>query len=149
MSDATQLDPKDQTILSLLQEDAWLTHAKIGEHVNLSPSAVQRRIERLREKGILTGAKATIAATALKKTLRVYLMLELHNDGAKKLQALERELKSHREVISLELLLGKFDILLTLDCDDTEHFSNFAMTVLNQNENIRHCWTLTRLKTLI
>lgn len=149
MMNAMQLDPKDQTILGLLQEDAWLTHAKIGEQVNLSPSAVQRRIERLREKGILTGAKATIAAPALKKMLRVYLMLELHNDGAQKLQALTNELKTHREVIGLELLLGKFDILLTLDCNDTEHFSDFAMTVLNKNENIRHCWTLTRLKALI
>lgn len=149
MSGDKELDKKDLTIVQLLREDAWLTHAKIGEAVHLSPSAVQRRIERLRETGVITGASATVDPSALKRPFRAYLLLELHNDGAKALDELAASLRARPEVTALELLLGQYDILLTVDCDDTEHFSDFAMDALNKNENIKHCSTLTRLKELL
>ena len=149
MSGDKRLDTKDLTIVQLLRDDAWLTHAKIGEAVHLSPSAVQRRIERLRDAGVITGARATVDPAALKRPFRAYLLLELHDDGAKALAALSESLRTWPEVITLELLLGQYDILLTVDCDDTEHFSDFAMEALNKNDNIKHCSTLTRLKELI
>ena len=149
MSGQKKLDSKDLTIVQLLRDDAWLTHAKIGEAVHLSPSAVQRRIERLREAGVIAGARATVDPRALKRPFRAYLLLELHDDGARALAALTESLRARPEVIALELLLGQYDILLTVDCDDTEHFSDFAMEALNKNENIKHCSTLTRLKELI
>ena len=45
------LDPKDRAILRLLQVNARLTHAELGEAVGLSPSACHRRIKLLEAGG--------------------------------------------------------------------------------------------------
>ncbi len=142
------LDEKDLEILRLLQDDAWTTHTALGEIVHLSASAVQRRIRRLRSEGVITGARATVDTSKIGHGLRVYLLLELHDDGAKSLEALEKELAAYPEITRVDLLSGKFDIIVVLDCRDMERFSDIAMTTINRNSNVRHCWTLTKLKTL-
>ncbi|MEZ5893155.1 MAG: Lrp/AsnC family transcriptional regulator [Parvularculaceae bacterium] len=141
-------DKKDEEIIRLLRDDAWLTHAQIGERIHLSASAVQRRIERLRAAGAITGAKATIDPAVLQGRSRVYLLLELHRDGKSALDALVGSLKGHADISGIDLLAGGYDILITVDCVDIEAFFEFAMTALNENENVRHCSTLTRLKQL-
>lgn len=149
MSEKPRLDDKDREIVRMLREDAWLTHTKISEAIHLSPSAVQRRFERLRAQGVITGARAVIDPSALGRRLRMHLLLELHNDSHEQLEALVDKLKAHEEVSHIDLTLGKFDILLTVDCEDTDAFSDFAMSALNKDKNIKHCFTLTKLKTLI
>ena len=143
------LDTKDEQIIDLLSGDAWLTHAEIGEAVHLSVSAVQRRIRRLREDGVIAGAKATINRAGIRKKLRLYLLLELKNDSRAQLDALTRELREQAMVSDVSLLAGRFDVIVTIDCDDMDTFTDFAMTALNENRNILHCWTLTRLKQLV
>ena len=54
-------DDRDRKILKALKADAWLTYAALGERVNLSASAVQRRVERLIAAGVLRGAHAEVA----------------------------------------------------------------------------------------
>ena len=142
------LDEKDIAILELLEEDAWLTHVQIGERVHLSASAVQRRIEKLRSNGVIRGAKAVLDKRQMGKGLRVYLVLELNDDSRGSLERIVSDLEGYDEVVSVDLVSGKFDLVMALDCTDTESFTEFAMDRLNSNPNIRHCWTLMRLKNL-
>ena len=143
------LDDRDHRIVDLLSGDAWLTHAEIGAAVHLSVSAVQRRIRRLRECGVITGATATVDRAALRQTLRLYLLLELKNDSRAALDALQKKLGAYQEVSEVSLIAGKFDIIVIVDCNDMERFTELALESINEDENVRHCWTLTRLKELI
>lgn len=146
MSETTQIDERDLKIVRLLQENAWRTHAEIGELIHLSPSAVQRRIERLRERGVITGAQARIDWSVLTNQTRMYFVIELVNDGAAALRQITEELKANPEVIEIDLVAGRFDLVVMVDTANTETFFDFAMKTLNDNENVRHCWSLTRLK---
>lgn len=143
------IDQKDREIIQLLRDDAWLTHGQIGERVNLSPSTVQRRIDRLRGNGVITGAKAMVDPSALQGPTRLYLLLEMNDDSRPSLEGLMNSLSARDEITSVDVLAGAFDILLTVDCDNIEAFFEFAMTALNENKNIRHCTTLTRLKQMV
>ena len=142
------MDAKDRELIQLLRHDAWLTHAQLGEQVNLSPSAVQRRIDRLRAKGVITGAKATIDPSAIEGRTRLYLLLELKDDSKAGLDALKESLRQNEDISGIDLLAGRFDVLLTVDCENIEAFFDYAMTSINQNGNVVHCWTLTRIKQL-
>lgn len=148
MSAKRPLDDKDLEILRLLQEDAWITHTALGEIVHLSTSAVQRRIRRLRNEGVITGARATVDASKTGQGLRVYLLLELHDDSAESLKAFAKELAAYPEIACIDLLSGKFDVIVMLNCRDMESFTDIAMKTINQNSNVRHCWTLMKLKSL-
>ena len=149
MKQQRHLDEKDLKLVSLLEENAWITYAEAGEHVHLSTSAVQRRIERLRADGIITGAKATVDKTKLGKGLRVYQILELNNDSKNELDKLVSKLTNFEEVVKLAFVTGRFDLILTLDCENTESFTDFGMSQINPDKNIKHCWTLMQLKKLI
>ena len=50
-----ELDAYDRRILALLQEDASLSSAQIAEKVGLSQSPCWRRIQRMKEEGIIRG----------------------------------------------------------------------------------------------
>ena len=47
------LDRFDRQLLTLVQQDAALTAEQLAEHVSLSASAIQRRLKRLREQGVI------------------------------------------------------------------------------------------------
>ncbi|MEM8814372.1 MAG: Lrp/AsnC family transcriptional regulator [Pseudomonadota bacterium] len=148
MTENRKLDEKDHEIIRQLREDAWRTHAELGEIVHLSASAVQRRVDRLRRDGVIVGAKAIVNESILGRGLRVYLLLELNDDSSASLRFLVDNLKSYSEITRVDLLGGKFDIIVMLDCKDMDSFTEVAMNAINTNANVRHCWTLMRLKTL-
>ncbi len=57
-----KLDAWDKNILTLLQRDNRLSQREIAEQVNLSPSAVNRRIAALEEAGIIKGNVSLVDA---------------------------------------------------------------------------------------
>ena len=58
------LDRIDRKLLQLVQENARLPAEKIGAAIGLSPSAVQRRLARLRDSGVITAEIAVLDAKA-------------------------------------------------------------------------------------
>ncbi|WP_394845249.1 winged helix-turn-helix transcriptional regulator [Pendulispora brunnea] len=50
---AVKLDRFDRQLLNLVQEDATQTAERLAEKVGLSPSAIQRRLRRMREEGVI------------------------------------------------------------------------------------------------
>lgn len=145
MSRQPPLDDKDQQIVDLLTNDAWQTNAQIGAAINLSPSAVQRRIDNLKRRGVVAGAKAIIGDAYCERRVRLYLLLELSADNAGGIDALVADLRKDDCVSSADLVTGKYDVLVTIDAESMQAFSDYAMNVINKNTNIRHCFTLTRL----
>jgi Lrp/AsnC family leucine-responsive transcriptional regulator len=59
------VDASDRKILALLVEDGRRTLDDVGGHVGLSPSAVKRRLDRLRARGALRGFTAVVDHAAL------------------------------------------------------------------------------------
>jgi Lrp/AsnC family leucine-responsive transcriptional regulator len=47
-----ELDRFDRQLLKLVQEDAGQTAERLADQVQLSPSAIQRRLRRMREEGV-------------------------------------------------------------------------------------------------
>ena len=55
-----KLDQFDRSILEVVQRDCQLKAEAIADKVGLSPSAVQRRLRRLRDEGIITSEIAVL-----------------------------------------------------------------------------------------
>ncbi len=54
------MDAKDQILLKLVEADARLTYAEIGERVGLAPSSVHDRIRKLEKSGVIKAYRAEI-----------------------------------------------------------------------------------------
>ena len=57
---AMALDRFDRQLLTLVQEDAGRTAEQLAEQVPLSPSAIQRRLRRMREDGVIQRQTAIV-----------------------------------------------------------------------------------------
>jgi Lrp/AsnC family leucine-responsive transcriptional regulator len=67
------LDDKDLTILEVLQRNGHLSHAEIGRVVGLGVSAVNERIRKLVQNGVINGWMARLAPAALGLDLLAYI----------------------------------------------------------------------------
>jgi len=141
------LDDRDRQILTLLKADAWLTYAALGERVNLSASAVQRRVERLIGTGIVLGARAEVAAEP-HVGLTVYLLAELADDNAATIQRVAETICRAPEVREGHYVAGEADLLLKLELVDMADYDRFLAAHLNSQPAIRRFKTFASLRPL-
>jgi Lrp/AsnC family transcriptional regulator, leucine-responsive regulatory protein len=75
-----ELDAIDHHLVALLRADARQRLADLGERVNLSVSAVKRRIDRLEAGGVITGYRAVIDQAKLGRQLEAFAELTFAGD---------------------------------------------------------------------
>lgn len=72
---AVTLDDTDRKILELLQRDARMTNAKIGEEVGMTAPSVFERIRKLEQRGVIERYTAVINPQAVGKTITALIRL--------------------------------------------------------------------------
>jgi Lrp/AsnC family transcriptional regulator, leucine-responsive regulatory protein len=72
------LDPKDRKILELLDQDARLTYADIGERVGLAASSVHDRIRKLERRGAIAGYRAEVSLEAAGLPITAFVSIALN-----------------------------------------------------------------------
>ena len=70
------LDELDNTILTIIKDDARLTYKEIGERAGISRVSVKARIDALEKKGIIKGYKTVIDEEAVGGGTRFFLDVE-------------------------------------------------------------------------
>jgi DNA-binding Lrp family transcriptional regulator len=111
-----RLDPIDQRIIALLQEDARSSYAEIGERVALSAPAVKRRVDRLRSSGVIRGYTALIDPDAVGWTTEAFV--ELFCTGRTSPQQIRAAAKRHPAVVGAYTISGEADALVHLRAMD-------------------------------
>src|SRR6266481_9418664 len=78
-----RLDAIDRKILTVLQEDASLSVAEIGERVGLSSTPCWKRIQRMEAEGTITGKVALVDQNKIGLGLSVFVSVESgdHSDA--------------------------------------------------------------------
>ncbi|WP_432983455.1 Lrp/AsnC family transcriptional regulator [Dactylosporangium sp. CA-233914] len=110
------MDPIDQRIIALLQEDARSSYAEIGARVALSAPAVKRRVDRLRSSGVIRGYTALIDPGAVGWTTEAFV--ELFCTGRTSPQQLRAAAKRHPAVVGAYTISGEADALVHLRAVD-------------------------------
>lgn len=142
------MDERDRRILDELKADAWLSYTALGERVNLSPSATQRRVERLKNRGILLGATARIAPDAETDRIIVFVLAELCDDNIRTVGRFAEQVARHPKVTDAYYVAGEADIVLCMAVADMDAYAGFVEEVLNENTLLRRFKTLISLRKL-
>jgi len=125
-----QIDEKDREILVLLQEDADLSTQQIADKVGLSLSPCWRRIKRLKEEGVLTGAVNLVDPKAVGLTVGVFASVTLTQHSEENVSAFEKFVASSPEVLECHAVTGDRDYLLRIVVPDIEAYERFVSTRL-------------------
>jgi len=144
----TALDDRDHQILALLQADAWLSYAELSQRVNLSASAVQRRVERMITEGVILGARAEVALPEPAQSLTLFLLVELTDESRRALQRFSATVAANPAVVDAHYVAGEADVVLQLRLPDIAAYDRFVATHINASPLVRRFKTLTVLRSL-
>ena len=136
MPDLRDCDPTDLRLLMALQHDASRTADALAAEVALSPSAIARRIRRLRETGIIDRDVAVLSDQAV-RFLSAFVDIQLDRHALPEVEALIRRLEAHDEVQMLMMISGTFDLTLLVAVPDMEAFNVFVDRMLGSDRVVR------------
>ncbi|MEV4055231.1 Lrp/AsnC family transcriptional regulator [Amycolatopsis sp. NPDC049688] len=134
------LDATDHEILALLREDARRTLSDIADRVTLSTAAVKRRIDRLRETGVITGF--TVQVDHAKLGWGIEAFTELRFVGNTKVAEILRTTTRMPEAQAVFTIAGDPDALVWLRVRDMAHLQKTIDEIRRQHQ-------VTGTKTLI
>ncbi|MCK0143503.1 Lrp/AsnC family transcriptional regulator [Aliiroseovarius sp. F20344] len=137
------MDDKDLHILRLVQGNARLTAEAISEAVGLSPAAVQKRLKKLRETGVIEREIAVLSATKLGRELTVVVEVILERENRQQLDAFKRKMRNAPSVQQCYYTTGEADFLLILNVCDIKEYEAFTQAYFFDESNI------SRFKTSI
>lgn len=112
------MDTKDRAILELLQTDADMPLADIAERVHLSATPCWRRIQKLRESGVIRKQVALCDAQQLNVGVTVFVAVRTREHTQSWLDRFSKGVKDIPEVVELYRMSGEVDYLLRVVVPD-------------------------------
>ncbi|RUX22922.1 Lrp/AsnC family transcriptional regulator [Mesorhizobium sp. M7A.F.Ca.US.011.01.1.1] len=106
------LSDAEQALLSLLRENARASTAELARRLGVSRTTVQSRIERLEQRGIISGYGVRLAPDYEQGLVRAHVLLTVTPKLADKVV---RGLRALATVRTLHSVSGNFDMIVIVD----------------------------------
>lgn len=135
-----EVDAIDHHLLRLLHEDGRRTFSEMAPEVGLSVAAVKRRVDRLRETGVITGF--TVQVDHARLGWGVQAFTELRYAGATRVEDIIATTTNVPEVQAVFTIAGDPDALVQVRARDLEHLQEVIDT-------LRSSGKITGTKTLM
>ncbi len=118
------LDDLDRRILRNLQVDPTQSVPDLADRLSLTTSRLNRRIEKLREAGVLRGVRAMIDWQALGYAVEVSLRVTLDKTQARAFDDFINAARDIPEVTEIQTFLGRVDVRLSVIARDMRHYQD-------------------------
>jgi Lrp/AsnC family leucine-responsive transcriptional regulator len=127
-----RLDRLDRQLLSCLQADNLQTADRLAEQVGRSPSAIARRLRRLRATGVVAADVAIISEEAAGHPLSAVVLIQLERHAPHEVAVVLRRLTASPNVQLCLNLAGAFDIMILVVAADMDAYNALAGRLLEQ-----------------
>lgn len=114
-SDGSVLDAANRSIIEALQRDGRRAYSQIAADVGLSEAAVRRRVELLRESGVIQVVAVT-DPLQLGFTRQALVGVKVEGD----VREVASKIVPIPEVVYVVMCAGSFDLLVELVCEDDD-----------------------------
>jgi len=139
------LDAFDRRILEILQRDNRTPQRRIGEMVNLSAPAVQRRIKRLEEEGVISYNEARAATEKLGRSLSIIVEISVESERSDDLDAVKAAFRAAPEVQQCYYVTGDVDFVLVVLVADMAEYEALTRRLFFGNANVKKFRTLVTM----
>lgn len=134
---AFALDRFDRAILALLQADNAMPQRQIGERVGLSAPAVQRRIRRMEQEGVIRAHVALVDPDKVGRPLTVIVEVELQSERTPLVDAIKRRFEAAPEVQQCYYVTGGTDFILVISVATMADYEALTRRLFFADENVR------------
>jgi len=144
------LDTYDRQLVALVQQDALMSQAELGERVSLSPAAVNRRLKRLAADGVIRGQRVEVDADALGYGLTIITEVHVESERPDRLDTLRRAFLACPQVQQCYYVAGGCDFVLVFLVRSMAQYTELTRSLFFANDNVRRFSTrvaMDRVKT--
>lgn len=131
------MDSTDYRLLNLLQRNAELTNEKLGKRIGASPSAVNRRIKKLRSKGVIQAVAALVDQNAVGRPLTFIVALEIERKDAALYDRLKKWLLAEDAIQQAYNVTGSGDFIIVVTSTSVEQYDALMNELVSANPNVR------------
>ncbi len=119
------MDRYDTAILLALQADGRTTWSQLAKRVNLSASAVQRRVESLVERGVIENFTVNLNEAALGHNVKAFVTVNIERQDTELAEDFRRRVREHPQVQACHMISGSIDFILEIVASDLNSFGKF------------------------
>jgi len=131
------LDSADLRLLALMQADSGTPINTLADSTGLSSASVQRRLRRLRERGVIAREVAVIDPAAVGLGMSFVVMVELERERIDQLDAFRRKVLREPHVQQCYYVTGEADFVLMCVTRDMAEFEELTRRLFFGDENVR------------
>jgi len=132
-----QIDDRDRVLLTRLQRDARESLDTLAEAISLSVPAVQRRIRRLRERGIIQGDSARVDLANAGFAMQFIIQVELERERSNHIDAFRAKAAADPLVQQCYYVTGESDFVLIAWTRDMDEYERLTRRLFFDDANIR------------
>ena len=134
--------------MQLLQEDASLSTADLGEAIGLSSTSCWRRIQRLRDRGVLTRRVDLVDRTALNLGLMALVEIRATDHSAAWLDQFVAGIADFPEIVDAWRTSGQVDYMLRVVVPDIAAYDSFYKRLIQRVDlsDVRSIFVMEELK---
>ncbi|ALH96158.1 winged helix-turn-helix transcriptional regulator [Acinetobacter equi] len=124
------LDRTDIRILDILQNDGRISNIKLAEEVNLSPTAVLARVQKLTKDGYILGYEAKLNPEKLNNNFVVFVEVLLDRTTPNALEDFSIAVGDYPEIVECHMISGGFDFVIKIRCASMEEYRKISGHIL-------------------
>lgn len=141
----TPLDALDLRLLELIQADSRAPQSELAERVHLSTAAVNRRLKRLRDDGVIQRYGAVLSPAALGHPLTIVAEVETESEQIELLDAMKRSFRACPQVQQCYYVTGEWDFILVFVVRDMAQYTALTRQLFFQSNNVKRFRTLVTM----
>ncbi|AAP96635.1 transcription regulatory protein, AsnC [[Haemophilus] ducreyi 35000HP] len=141
------MDPLDKQILDALVKDARTPYVEMAKNFSISVSTIHVRVEKLRQAGIIEGAKIRLNARKLGYDVCCFIGIILKS--AKDYERVITKLRDFEEVVEAYYTTGNYSIFIKVMTHTIEELHHVLATKIQLIDEIQSTETLISMQNPI
>ncbi|SDA92601.1 Lrp/AsnC family transcriptional regulator [Sinorhizobium sp. NFACC03] len=142
------LDHFDRKILEIVQIDCQMKAEAIGERVGLSASAVQRRLKRMRDSGVITAEIALVDRKVAGNSMTFIAGMEIERENYDALSRFRVWLAKQEHIQQVYYVTGAVDLIAIITARDVGQYDEITAHLMSENPQIKRIHTNVVLKDI-
>lgn len=126
------MDAIDQKLLEILQADASVPIAELAQRVNLSQTPCWKRVQRLKESGVIRAQVALCDAAKLGVGTTVFVSIRTNQHNAAWAQQFLQAVQGIPEVVEAYRMSGEIDYLLRVVVSDISDYDRVYQQLIRE-----------------
>jgi len=143
------MDAIDRKILAVVQEDASLPVAEIGQRVGLSSTPCWKRLQRLEADGVITRRVALVEPDKVGLGITVFVSVETGDHSQEWLKRFADFVSAMPEVMEFYRMAGDVDYMLRVVVQDMQSYDSFYKKLIATVplKNVTSRFAMERIKS--